>query len=214
MRPGDNPYLRGKERLRWAQDVRGVLSSISAAQRLNRGRDEIWIPCSLFDVLKFVVMYSSRGNSEGDTEGHGSARAHNLSCQESLTFSAAQLMEAIQVQMEYQNRLFYQLEIRKILKQNIEAQGRYLEKLVVEQHKKAKTTKLLFTNPTSLLSLYDEPDSNAKDLADESDSEGNGSNLPTSPTAPPPPSPPPCQDNLIPLLPPVFTTIPCCSKAQ
>lgn len=82
--------------------------------------------------------------------------------------SGAQLNEALLMQMEVHRRLSDQLVVQKSLKLKIEAQGRFLERIVEEnQNGNPKHTKSF--SPVSLPSLCDS-ESNAKEF--ETDSEG------------------------------------------
>ncbi|KAI3447786.1 hypothetical protein Pfo_004451 [Paulownia fortunei] len=84
----------------------------------------------------------------------------------------AQLNEALLIQMEAQRRLTDQLEVQKSLKMKIEAQGRFLDKIMEEYKNRAPGTKPIkpYSPVLSLPSLSEESDqSNEKEF--ESDSE-------------------------------------------
>ncbi|KAK4432279.1 Myb family transcription factor IPN2 [Sesamum alatum] len=86
--------------------------------------------------------------------------------------SGAQLNEALLIQMEAQRRLNDQLEVQKSLKMKIEAQGRFLDKIMEEYKNRAPSTKPVkpYSPILSLPSLSEESDqSNGKEF--ESDSE-------------------------------------------
>ncbi|KAI4324474.1 hypothetical protein MLD38_029962 [Melastoma candidum] len=196
MRPGDNSHVGGKERLRWTQDLHDRF--VEAVEQLG-GADRA-TPKGILKAMAIqgLTIYHVKSHlqkyriSKFIPESATKSKVDRRSISEMLpNFSsscAAQLREAIQVQKEYQKRLSDQLEIQKSLKQKIEAQRRFLEKLVVEQNKKVKTNKLLFANTNTLPSLSDESESNAKDPADESDSEGLEWKQPAEESSLPPPS--------------------------
>ncbi|KAK6943131.1 MYB-CC type transcription factor, LHEQLE-containing domain, partial [Dillenia turbinata] len=88
------------------------------------------------------------------------------------TTSAAQLNEALQMQMEAQRRLNDQLEVQRSLKLKIEAQGRFLERIAEEHRNHVNVSKPSRQfSPMSLPSLCEEYESNGKDF--ESDKEAD-----------------------------------------
>ncbi|XP_059462178.1 myb family transcription factor PHL7-like [Corylus avellana] len=91
------------------------------------------------------------------------------------TTSAAQLTEALQMQLEAQRRMSDQLEVQKSLKLKVEAQRRFLDRIVEELRNRTtirKPGKPPSPSAISLPSLCDESsDSNAKEF--ESDSEAD-----------------------------------------
>ncbi|KAH7553846.1 hypothetical protein JRO89_XS12G0065400 [Xanthoceras sorbifolium] len=92
------------------------------------------------------------------------------------TTSAAQLNEALQMQMEVERRLSDQLEVQRSLKLKIEAQGRFLDRISEEHRNKTSSTltkpagKPVYS-PTSLPSLCEESESNAKGFESDSDAD-------------------------------------------
>ncbi|CAN0927923.1 Myb family transcription factor PHL7 [Linum grandiflorum] len=86
--------------------------------------------------------------------------------------SGAQLNEALQMQLEVERRLSDHLDVQRNLKLKIEAQGRFLERMVEEHRNRAAAFSKTKLFPTmSLPSLCDDSESN-NDKEDESDSEG------------------------------------------
>ncbi|XP_042039521.1 myb family transcription factor PHL5-like isoform X2 [Salvia splendens] len=83
----------------------------------------------------------------------------------------AQLNEALQIQMDAQRRLSDQLEVQKSLKMKIEAQGRFLDKIMEEYKNRQPGTTKSYSPILSLPSLSDESEqSNDKEF--DSDLEG------------------------------------------
>jgi SHAQKYF class myb-like DNA-binding protein len=170
----------GKERLRWTQDLHDRF--VESVERLGgpdratpKGilKDMDIIGLTIYHVkshlqkyrlAKFIPESTSRGQFE---KKNISEILPNFS-----TTSAAQLNEALQVHIEtVQRQLSDQLEVQKSLKLKMESQRRFLERIAEENHNK-KPSKLAFS-PTSLPSLCEESESNAKDIPFESDSEAD-----------------------------------------
>ncbi|XP_062167918.1 myb family transcription factor PHL7-like isoform X2 [Alnus glutinosa] len=93
------------------------------------------------------------------------------------TTSAAQLTEALQMQLEAQRRMSDQLEVQKSLKLKVEAQRRFLDRIMEELRNRTTITKAGKPPPPPLSSLpplcEESSDSNAKEF--ESDSEADKS---------------------------------------
>ncbi|CAN1771532.1 Myb family transcription factor PHL7 [Linum perenne] len=85
----------------------------------------------------------------------------------------AQLNEALQMQLEVERRLSDHLDVQRNLKLKIEAQGRFLERMVEEHRNRAAFSKPKLFPTMSLPSLCDESESNNTNKEDESDSEGD-----------------------------------------
>ncbi|PIN17572.1 hypothetical protein CDL12_09753 [Handroanthus impetiginosus] len=109
-------------------------------------------------------------------EDHNRSKSERRSISEMLPnfsdTSGAQLNEALLIQMEAQRRLSDQLEVQKSLKMKIEAQGRFLDKIMEEYKNRAPSTKPTkpYSPILSLPPLSEESDqSNGKEF--ESDSE-------------------------------------------
>ncbi|KAG7965092.1 hypothetical protein I3843_09G206000 [Carya illinoinensis] len=92
------------------------------------------------------------------------------------TTSAAQLSEAIQMQMEVRRRMSNQLEVQKSLKLEMEAQWRFLDTIAEERRNRTTNNITKPGKPSSpilltLPSLCEESESNAKEF--DSDSEAD-----------------------------------------
>ncbi|KDP24442.1 hypothetical protein JCGZ_25006 [Jatropha curcas] len=160
----------GKERLRWTQPLhdrfemavnqlggpdratpKGILKAMSTP-----GLTIYHVKSHLqkYRISKFIPESNNKGKLE---RRNISELLPNFG-----TTSAAQLNEALQMQMEVQRRLSDQLEVQKNLKAKIEAQGRFLDRIVVEHRNRPmnvrKHNKSSFS--TSLPSLCDESESN------------------------------------------------------
>ncbi|CAN1771531.1 Myb family transcription factor PHL7 [Linum perenne] len=164
-----------KERLRWTQELH---------DRFEEAVNQLGGP----DIIGFATNF--RGHSQGYPEGYGHSWTDHLSCQEPPTggierrnisemlpnFSAtsgAQLNEALQMQLEVERRLSDHLDVQRNLKLKIEAQGRFLERMVEEHRNRAAFSKPKLFPTMSLPSLCDESESNNTNKEDESDSEGD-----------------------------------------
>ncbi|KAF3449535.1 hypothetical protein FNV43_RR10264 [Rhamnella rubrinervis] len=167
-----------KERLRWTQDLHDRF--VESVERLG-GPDratpkgilkDMDVPgltiyhvkshLQKYRLAKFIPESTSRGQFD---KKNISEILPNFS-----TTSAAQLNEALQVHIEaVQRQLSDQLEVQRNLRLKMEAQRRFLER-IAEEHLNRKPSKVAFS-PTSLPSLCEESESNAKDIQYESDSE-------------------------------------------
>ncbi|KAM1576474.1 hypothetical protein ACFX15_032278 [Malus domestica] len=93
------------------------------------------------------------------------------------TTSAAQLNEAFKImQIQVHRRLSDQHEVQKNLQHKLESQGRFLERYSAERQNTNKNRPIVITKPrkaplskTSLPSLCDHSESNAKDFASDSE---------------------------------------------
>ncbi|CAL1401837.1 unnamed protein product [Linum trigynum] len=168
----------GKERLRWTQELhdrfeeavnqlggpdratpKGILKAMSIP-----GLTIYHVKSHLqkYRISKFIPETPNRGMERRNI----SEMLPNFSAT-----SGAQLNEALQVQVEVERRLSDHLEVQRSLKLKIEAQGRFLERMVEEHRNRAAFSKPRPFPTMSLPSLYDESESNTKE--DESDSEGD-----------------------------------------
>ncbi|CAN1853781.1 Myb family transcription factor PHL7 [Linum perenne] len=169
----------GKDRLRWTQELhdrfeeavtqlggpdratpKGILKSMGIS-----GLTIYHVKSHLqkYRISKFIPETPNRGIERRNI----SEMLPNFSAT-----SGAQLNEALQMQLEVERRLSDHLEVQRSLKVKIEAQGRFLERIVEEQKKRTSFSKPIKPFPTmSLPSLRDESESSTK--GDESDSEGD-----------------------------------------
>ncbi|KAK9290327.1 hypothetical protein L1049_008494 [Liquidambar formosana] len=174
----------GKERLRWTQELHDrfeeAVNQLGGADRATpkgilkamgiHGLTIYHVKSHLqkYRISKFIPESSSRGKFE---RRNISEMLPNFS-----TTSAAQLNEALQIQMEVQRRLGDHLEIQRSLKQKLEAQGRFLERIGEEQRSRGTLSKPSRPfSPKSLPSLCEDSESNTKDF--ESDSEADKSEI-------------------------------------
>ncbi|RVW84888.1 Myb family transcription factor PHL7 [Vitis vinifera] len=179
----------GKERLRWTQELHDrfeeAVNQLGGADRATPkgilkamavpGLTIYHVKSHLqkYRISKFVPESSSRAKFE--------RRSIQKCCLISVQLRlfrifidfrrGAQLKEALQMHMEVERRLSDQLEVQKSLKLKIEAQGRFFERIAEEQRNWVsimKPTNLF--SPTSLPSLCEESESNAKESDSDSDS--------------------------------------------
>ncbi|KAL6336532.1 hypothetical protein AAG906_022473 [Vitis piasezkii] len=169
----------GKERLRWTQELHDrfeeAVNQLGGADRATpKGiLKAMAVPgLTIYHVKSHLQKYRI---SKFVPESSSRAKFERRSISEMLpnfsTTSGAQLKEALQMQMEVERRLSDQLEVQKSLKLKIEAQGRFFERIAEEQRNWVsimKPTKLF--SPTSLPSLCEESESNAKESDSDSDS--------------------------------------------
>ncbi|KAH9736552.1 HTH myb-type domain-containing protein [Citrus sinensis] len=91
------------------------------------------------------------------------------------TTSAAQLNEALQMQTDVYRRMSDHVEVQRNLKLKIEAQGRFLDR-IVKDHKNRATPNTKSGkpySPVSLPALCEETESNAKDFESDSEADKN-----------------------------------------
>ncbi|KAF2306391.1 hypothetical protein P3X46_005008 [Hevea brasiliensis] len=173
----------GKERLRWTQELHDQFER--AVNQLG-GPDRA-TPKGILKAMSVsgLTIYHVKSHlqkyriSKFIPESNHKVKFERRDISELLpNFSAtsgAQLNEALKMQMEVQRRLSDQLEVQKSLKMKIEAQRRFLER-IVEEHRNRTVNVQKHSkpfSPTSLPSLCEESESNAKGF--ESDEEGDRS---------------------------------------
>ncbi|XP_044473743.1 myb family transcription factor PHL7-like isoform X1 [Mangifera indica] len=171
----------GKERLRWTQELhyrfeeavnqlggpdratpKGILKAMGVG-----GLTIYHVKSHLqkYRISKFIPESTTRGKFE----------RRNIS--EILpnfgTTSAAQLNEALQMQMEVQRRLNDQLEVQRSLKLKIEAQVRFLD-IITDEHRNRPGKPNYSSTSMSLPSLCEDySDSDAKDLDSDFEADKN-----------------------------------------
>ncbi|KAJ0028052.1 hypothetical protein Pint_34856 [Pistacia integerrima] len=171
----------GKERLRWTQELhyrfeeavnqlggpdratpKGILKAMGVA-----GLTIYHVKSHLqkYRISKFIPESTTRGKFE----------RRNIS--EILpnfgTTSAAQLNEALLMQMEVQRRLNDQLEVQRSLKLKMEAQVRFLDR-IADEHRNRPAKPNYSPTSISLPSLCEDySDSNAKDFDSDSEADIN-----------------------------------------
>ncbi|KAJ8753819.1 hypothetical protein K2173_000073 [Erythroxylum novogranatense] len=170
----------GKERLRWTQELHDRFEeAVNQLGGPDRAKPKgilktMGIPgLTIYHVKSHLQKYRI---SKFIPETANRSRFERRSISELLpnfsATSAAQLNEALQMQMEVHRRLSDQFEVQKNLKLKIEAQRRFLERIVEERRNRTTISKSSKPfSPLSLPSLCEESESNAKDM--ESDSEGD-----------------------------------------
>ncbi|KAB2630526.1 protein PHR1-LIKE 1-like [Pyrus ussuriensis x Pyrus communis] len=163
-----------KERLRWTQElhdrfVEAVYNRIGFIWATPKGILKAMGVSGLtvyhnkshlqYRISKFIPESTSKGKLQ----------KKNIS--EMLPNFAFKIM-----QIQVNRRLSDQHEVQKSLKQKFEAQGRFLERYSAERHNTNKNRPILITKPkkaplsqTSLPSLCDDSESNAKDFASDSE---------------------------------------------
>ncbi|XP_035544679.1 myb family transcription factor PHL7-like [Juglans regia] len=175
----------GKERLRWTQELHDQF--VQAVNQLG-GPDRatpkgilktMGIPeLNIYHVKSHLQKYRI---SKYIPETIGRGKFEHRTISEMLpnfsTTSAAQLGEAIQMQMEVRRRMSDQLEVQKSLKLKMEAQWRFLD-TIAEERRNRTTNNItkpgkLPSAPILLMlpSLCEESESNAKES--DSDSEAD-----------------------------------------
>ncbi|KAK4833836.1 hypothetical protein QYF36_012080 [Acer negundo] len=179
-----------KERLRWTQELhdrfeeavnqlggpdRATPKGILKAMNIPR--------LTIFHVKSHLQKYRiSKFIPESATRGKFERRNISEILPNFGTTSAAQLHEALQMQMEVEKRLCDQLEVQRSLKLKIEAQGRFLDRISKENMNKTSNNTLtkataggsyrpVYSPPTSLPPLSEDSESNAKEFESDSDAD-------------------------------------------
>lgn len=170
-----------KERLKWTKELHDLfekaVNQIGGPDRATpKGiLKAMAIPgLTIFHVKSHLQKYrmSVFTREEDHTKGKLERRSVSEMLPNFCALSGAQLNDALLIQMEAQRRLSDQLEVQKSLKMKIEAQGRFLDKIMEEYKNRAPGTKPIkpYSPILSLPSLSEESDqSNGKEF--ESDSE-------------------------------------------
>ncbi|KAF9591364.1 hypothetical protein IFM89_003987 [Coptis chinensis] len=167
----------GKQRLRWTQELR---DRFEEAVNLLGGADRA-TPKGILKTMNFpgLNIYHVKSHlqkyriSKFIPETSDKGRFERRKVSELLpnfsTTAAAQINEALQMQMEVQRRMSNQTEVQRHLKLRLEAQGRYLDSIAEEHRNHGGNGNKLHRPSSSLPSLCAESESNAKEY--ESDSE-------------------------------------------
>ncbi|CAN4115902.1 unnamed protein product [Withania somnifera] len=172
-----------KERLKWTQTLHDLfekaVSQLGGPERATpKGILKVMgIPgLTIFHVKSHLQKYRM---STFVREDPVIGKLERKSISEILpNFSAtagAQLNEALQMHMDAHKRLSDHLEVQRNLKMKLEAQGRFLDR-IMEEHKarssgSTASNKSYSYSPLSLPSLCEESESNVKELEVEYDSE-------------------------------------------
>ncbi|KAM3325779.1 myb family transcription factor PHL7 [Capsicum chacoense] len=165
-----------KERLKWTQELHDLfekaVSQLGGPERATpKGILKVMgIPgLTIFHVKSHLQKYRM---SKFVREDPAIGKSERKSISEILpNFSAtagAQLNEALQMHMDAHKRLNDHLEIQRNLKIKLEAQGRFLDRIMEEQKARASgsrpSLKSYSYSPLSLPTLCEESESNIKEL--------------------------------------------------
>ncbi|KAK6943488.1 MYB-CC type transcription factor, LHEQLE-containing domain, partial [Dillenia turbinata] len=169
----------GKERLKWTQELHDrfeeAVNKLGGADRATpKGiLKAMGVPgLTIYHVKSHLQKYRISKFIPETERGKFERRNISEILPNFSTTSAAQLNEALQMQMQAQRRLNDQLEVQRSLKLKIEAQGRFFERIAEEHRNRVNVTKPSRQFwPMSLPSLCEESESNGKDF--ESDSEAD-----------------------------------------
>nr|GMC79115.1 myb family transcription factor PHL7-like [Ipomoea batatas] len=182
MGPG-RPEGSSKERLKWTQELHNLfekaVNQLGGPERATpKGILKVMgIPgLTIYHVKSHLQKYRMSKFVPEDpiTGGKFEMRSISEILPNFSATSGAQLNEALQIQMNVYKRLSDQHEVQRSLKMKMEAQGRFLERIMEEHRMKATCSSsskpsCKSYSPMSLPSLCDESESNVKDI--ESDSE-------------------------------------------
>ncbi|KAK2656685.1 hypothetical protein Ddye_009737 [Dipteronia dyeriana] len=176
-----------KERLRWTQELHDrfeeAVNQLGGPDRATpKGiLKAMNIPgLTIYHVKSHLQKYRiSKFIPESATRGKFERRNISEILPNFGTTCAAQLHEALQMQMEVERRLCDQLEVQRSLKVKIEAQGRFLDRISDENRMKTTLTKAtaggsnkaVYSPPTSLPPLSEDSESNAKEFESDSDAD-------------------------------------------
>nr|GMC85869.1 myb family transcription factor PHL7-like [Ipomoea batatas] len=176
------PEGSSKERLKWTQELHNLfekaVNQLGGPERATpKGILKVMgIPgLTIYHVKSHLQKYRmSKFVPEDPIRGKFEMRSISEILPNFSATSGAQLNEALQIQMNVYKRLSDQHEVQRSLKMKMEAQGRFLERIMEEHRMKATCSSsskpsCKSYSPMSLPSLCDESESNVKDI--ESDSE-------------------------------------------
>ncbi|XP_057512673.1 myb family transcription factor PHL7-like [Actinidia eriantha] len=168
----------GKERMKWTQELHDLFEK--AVNQLG-GPDRA-TPKGVLKVMGIqgLTIYHVKSHlqkyriskfiPESTTRGKFERRNISEILPNFSTTSGAQLNEALQMHKEAVGRMSDQNEVQRSLKLKMEAQGRFLERIVEDFKNRVTITKpTKVFSPMSLPSLCEDSESNAKEF--ESDSE-------------------------------------------
>ncbi|XP_049408136.1 myb family transcription factor PHL7-like [Solanum stenotomum] len=172
-----------KERLKWTQELHDLfekaVSQLGGPERATpKGILKVMgIPgLTIFHVKSHLQKYRMSKFVREDPEiGKFERRSISEILPNFSVTAGAQLNEALQMHMDAHKRLSDHLEVQRNLKIKLEAQGRFLERIMEEQKVCASgsrpSCKSYSYLPLSLPSLCEESESNVKELEVEYDSE-------------------------------------------
>ncbi|MCE0480505.1 hypothetical protein HAX54_037434 [Datura stramonium] len=151
-----------KERLKWTQELHDLFEK--AVSQL--GGPERATPKGILKVMGIP----------GLTIFHVKSHLQYIKVKLCINlYRGAQLNEALKMHMDAHKRLSDHLEVQRDLKMKLEAQGRFLDRIMEEQKTRASgsrpSCKSYSYSPLSLPSLCEESESNVKELEVEYESE-------------------------------------------
>ncbi|XP_073063010.1 myb family transcription factor PHL5-like isoform X2 [Primulina eburnea] len=158
-----------KERLKWTNELHDMFEkAVNQIGGPDRATPKgilraMAVPgLTIFHVKSHLQKYrmSVFTREEDHTRGKSERRSISEMLPNFGVTSGAQLAEALQIQKEAQRRLSDQNEVQKSLKQKIEAQGRFLDRIKEELKNRSPTTKPIkpYSPMLSLPSLSEESD--------------------------------------------------------
>ncbi|XP_060202368.1 myb family transcription factor PHL7-like [Lycium barbarum] len=172
-----------KERLKWTQELHDLFEK-AVSQLGGPGRATpkgilkvMGIPgLTIFHVKSHLQKYRmSKFVREDPVIGKFERRSISEILPNFSATAGTQLNEALQMHMDAHNRLSDHNEVQRNLKMKLEAQGRFLDRIMEEQKARASGSRLSCKSysysPMSLPSLCEESESNVKELEVEYDSE-------------------------------------------
>ncbi|KAF7151616.1 hypothetical protein RHSIM_Rhsim02G0087800 [Rhododendron simsii] len=139
----NNPSLAARQRLRWTHELHERF--VEAVAQL--GGPDRYYGKDLYLYAELVRMLNEILNSDVQRLDDLVEKSDNFNWKKadkkdsgdllsSLDGSSGmQITEALKLQMEVQKRLHEQLEVQRQLQLRIEAQGKYLKKIIEEQHR-------------------------------------------------------------------------------
>ncbi|KAK9153494.1 hypothetical protein Sjap_000974 [Stephania japonica] len=175
----------GKQRLRWTQELRDqfeeAVNQLGGADRATpKGiLKAMALPgLTIYHVKSHLQKYRmSKFIPESFDRGKLGRRKFSELFPNFSATSGAQINEALQMQMEAQSRMNGHLEVHRLLKLRMEAQGRYLERMVDDHRKLGISSNKLIkpsTCPVSLPPLCEESESNAREWTSDSEIDLSG----------------------------------------
>ncbi|KAJ8533071.1 hypothetical protein K7X08_015960 [Anisodus acutangulus] len=170
-----------KERLKWTQELHDLfekaVSQLGGPERATpKGILKVMgIPgLTIFHVKSYLQKYRmSKFVREDPVIGKFERRSISEILPNFSAIAGAQLNEALQMHMDAHKRLNDHVEVQRNLKMKLEAQGRFLDRIMEEQKARGSrpSCKSYSYSPLSLPYLCEESESNVKELEVEYDSE-------------------------------------------
>lgn len=140
----NNPSLAARQRLRWTHELHErfveAVAQLGGPDRATpkgvlkvMGVQEL----TIYHVKSHLQKYRlAKYLPDSSSDGKKADKKDSGDLLSSLDGSSGmQITEALKLQMEVQKRLHEQLEVQRQLQLRIEAQGKYLKKIIEEQHR-------------------------------------------------------------------------------